>query len=85
MNMKYGKIIIGIICLACIFIFCFIAIAGKIFTLKELPLNFMSAFMGAIVTAVITLILLSGQSSAEESKERNVKVFEKKSIYLKNC
>jgi hypothetical protein len=77
--MKYGKIILGSICLVCILIYCFIAITGKIYTLDELPLNFMSAFLGAIVTAVLTLILLSGQSNAEEIKERNVIVFNKKS------
>jgi hypothetical protein len=44
----------------------------------------MSAFLGAIVTAVITLILLNGQSLAEELKEKNVKVFEKKSLLFEN-
>ena len=39
----------------------------------------MSVFLGAIITAVITLILLKGQSAAEELKEKNVKIFEKKS------
>jgi len=77
--MKYREIILGVICLVCIFVFCYIATTGKIFTLNELPLNFMSAFLGAIVTAVLTLILLRGQSSAEEIKERNVIVFNKKS------
>jgi len=39
----------------------------------------MTAFLGAIITADITLLLLSSQSSAREIKERNVKVFKKKS------
>jgi hypothetical protein len=46
---------------------------------EELPINFIAAFLEAVVTAVITVVLLSGQSTAEEVKERNVKVFEKKS------
>jgi hypothetical protein len=40
----------------------------------------MVVFLGAIVTAIITLILLNGQSTAEEVREKNVKVFEKKSL-----
>ena len=39
----------------------------------------MVAFLGAIVTALITLILLIGQSAEAELKERNVKIFQKKS------
>jgi hypothetical protein len=35
--------------------------------------------MGAVITGVITLVLLRGQSEAQEIKERNVKIFEKKS------
>jgi len=82
--MKYGKIILSVICLICIFVFCYIATTGKIFTLDELPLRFMTVFLSAIVTAVLTVILLSGQSNAEEIKERNVIVFKKKSkIYEK--
>jgi hypothetical protein len=34
--------------------------------------------IGAIMTAVVTVLLLSSQTSSEEVKERNVKVFEKK-------
>jgi len=82
--MKYGKIILSVICLICIFVFCYIATTGKIFTLDELPLNFMSVFLGAIVTAVLTVFLLSGQSSVEEIKERNVIVFKKNQRFLRN-
>jgi hypothetical protein len=35
--------------------------------------------IGAILTAIITVLLLSQQSSTEEIKEKNVKVFEEKS------
>lgn len=35
--------------------------------------------IGAIFTAIITVLLLSQQSSSEELKERNVRVFEEKS------
>jgi len=76
--MKHMKIIIpSVICLVCIVVFCFVAITGKIYKLDELPLNFMSAFLGAMVTAILTLMLLNRQSTAEEIKERNVKIFKK--------
>jgi uncharacterized membrane protein len=83
-NMRLIKYIIPVVCSLCVIIFCTIAIKGKIFTINELPLNFMVAFLGAIVTAVITLTLLKGQSMAEELKERAVKVFEKKSKLYEN-
>jgi hypothetical protein len=40
--------------------------------------------IGAIFTAIITVFLLLGQSETEEDKERNVKVFEKKSELFNN-
>jgi hypothetical protein len=50
----------------------------------QLPLNFMAALLGTVITAVVTGLLLNGQSSAEEIKERNVAVFKDKSkIYKK--
>ena len=80
-NMKHMKIIIaGVICLVCIVAFCFVAITGGIYELKELPLNFTSAFLGAMVTAILMFMLLTSQSTTEEIKERNVIVFRKKSV-----
>ena len=40
--------------------------------------------IGAILTAIITVLLLSQQSSTEEIKEKNVKVFEEKSGKFKS-
>lgn len=40
--------------------------------------------IGAILTAIITVLLLSQQSSSEEVKERNVRVFEEKSARFNN-
>lgn len=37
-----------------------------------------SALAGAVVTAIITMFLLLGQTSNEEKKERNAKIFEEK-------
>jgi hypothetical protein len=74
------KYIIEIVCLICIAAFCVISITGKIFTLDELPTRFMVALLGAIITSVITLILFHGRLMAEEVKERNIKIFNKKSL-----
>ena len=59
--------------------FCAVATTSRIFHVQNLPASFLAAFLGAVITAVITVVLLAGQSTAEEVKERNVKVFEKKS------
>jgi hypothetical protein len=77
MNSKWVRVIL--IAVLCIVVFCFIATTSQIITIGELPANFIAVFLEAAVTAVITVVLLTGQSSAEEVKERNVKVFEKKS------
>jgi hypothetical protein len=68
-----------IIAAICLVGFCAIAVGFKIFPLGELPASFTGAALGALITGVITVILLEGQSKAEEVKERNVKVFEQKS------
>jgi len=77
--MKINKYLIAIICLFCVLIFGVISVIGEIFTLNEIPMRFMVAFLGAIVTSLITLLLLREQLRAIEEKERNVKIFEKKS------
>jgi hypothetical protein len=68
-----------LLALLCLVLFCLVATVSQIISVEELPINFIAAFLEAVVTAVITVVLLSGQSAAEEVKERNVKVFEKKS------
>lgn len=55
-----------------------VVILFRIYSDKEVPAQFTGALLGAIVTAAITMALLHGQSQAEETKERNVKVFEEK-------
>jgi len=77
--MKVSKFLVAVICLLFVVVFCGISIYGEIFTSYELPMRFMVAFLGAIITANITFLLLNSQSSAEEIKEENVKIFEKKS------
>jgi hypothetical protein len=76
-----NKKIIAIICIAIGFVvFIGIAIYTKLFSSTELPMQISSALLDAAVTAVLTYVLLSGQTSQEELKERNVKVFEAKSV-----
>jgi len=68
-----------IIAIFCLLGFCAIAVLFNVFTISDLPASFVGAALGAVITGVVTVILLDGQSKAEEIKERNVKVFEKKS------
>jgi hypothetical protein len=73
-----------LLALLCLVVFCMVATISQIISVEELPINFIAAFLEAVVTAVITVVLLSGQSAAEEVKERNVKVFEKKAEIFQN-
>jgi hypothetical protein len=77
MKSKWVRIICSV--LVCFTVFCVIAIITRIYTVSDLQLNFVGALLGTVITAVVTVLLLSGQSAAEEVKERNVKIFEKKS------
>jgi hypothetical protein len=63
-----------------VLIFVLITVFTKLFKLADLPLQTIGVLFGAVITAVITYVLLSGQSQAEEVKERNVRVFEEKSV-----
>jgi cell shape-determining protein MreC len=82
MKSKWAKIIL--ISLLCVVVFCMVATTSKIFTIGDLPFNFIAALLEAVITAVITVVLLTGQSAAEEVKERNVKVFELKAEIFQN-
>ena len=75
MNKKFLAIslVIGFI------VFIAIAIITNLFNSSDLPIQITGALLEAVVTALITYFLLTGQTSQEEVKERNVKVFEKKS------
>jgi uncharacterized membrane protein len=67
------------IAIICLLGFCVVAVVFKVINLADIPISFIGAALGAVITGVITVVLLHGQSRAEEIKERNVKVFEKKS------
>lgn len=66
------------------FIFIASSVIFRIFDVEILPSQFFGALIGVVITAIITVFLLNGQTSAEETKERNVKVFEEKSARFNN-
>lgn len=74
--MKKNLWIIGIILFTAFFISS--AVIFKIFDVEILPSQFFGALIGVVITAIITVLLLQGQTANEETKERNVKVFEEK-------
>lgn len=55
-----------------------IAITTNLFSSGDLPVQISGALLEAVVTALITYFLLTGQTTQEEMKEKQVKVFEKK-------
>lgn len=48
------------------------------FTTKDFSYQICCALIGTIITAVITVFLLQGQSSADEKKDKNIKIYENK-------
>lgn len=82
MTSKWVKILFGV--LVCFLVFCAVSVFMRVFTIGDLHLNFMAALLGTVITAVVTVLLLSGQSAAEEVKERNVAVFNDKSQIYKS-
>jgi len=76
--MKKKILIPALVSLILLIVFFAITILSKIYNTSEIPIQAIGAFLGAIVTAFITMMLLLGQSEAEELKERNVRVFEEK-------
>ncbi|OHD64456.1 MAG: hypothetical protein A2096_04085 [Spirochaetes bacterium GWF1_41_5] len=56
----------------------------KMFEGKDLIAAISGTFLQAVITAVITYFLLTGQSAAEEVKERNVEVFKQKNEAYKS-
>ncbi len=59
-------------------IFLITAVTFEIFELSSLPAQFFGTLLGVVITAIITVLLLQGQTKSEESRERNLMVFEKK-------
>ena len=74
------NILIPILAFLLLLFFCVIAVIFNVLSLKDLPASFIGAALGAIIVVIVTTLLLKAQSQAEEVKDRNAKVFEKKSV-----
>ena len=68
--------IIGL--LICVIVFVLAIISFGIFKVDDLPGRLVGSLIGVVITAVITVFLLRGQSANAETREKNMKVFEKK-------
>lgn len=83
MKINFRNILIVIVAVLCILAFFIFAALTNAISLPDIPASFLGAAAGAVITAVVTLLLLQGQSRAEELKERNVAVFKDKSDVFK--
>jgi len=82
--MKDAKnVVIVVVSVFCIIAFFVLAGVTKAISIFEIPSSFLGAAAGAAITAVVTLLLLQGQTRAQEVKERNVAVFNDKSRIFK--
>lgn len=77
-NLSKRTLIILIVAFSSIFIAS--AVIFNIFEIDILPSQFFGALIGVVITAIITVLLLQRQTSNEEAKEKNVRVFEEKTI-----
>jgi hypothetical protein len=75
-SIVHGVLIIAAV--FCLLLICWIAVLFGAIVPGEMPGSFMGAALGAAITGVITVILLMGQASVQEEKERAIKIFEKK-------
>ncbi len=75
---KYRGLLIGLGIFLFSLIFISASVFFKIFEFEILPSQFFGALIGVVITAIITVLLLQGQTTIEEKKEKNVKVFEEK-------
>jgi len=66
-------IVLGVI-IACGAVFVLL----NLFTTKDFSYEFCCAVIGMIATALVTYLLLQGQSSSEEKKDKNIKIHENK-------
>ena len=83
MKKDVRNIIIVIVSIVCILAFFVFAGVTKAIAVPDIPSSFLGAAAGAAITAVVTLLLLQGQTRAEEVKERNVAVFNEKTRIFK--
>ena len=81
-NKTFLSLLVG--CLVLLVLFVGVATGSGAWPGSDASSQILSALAGAVVAAIITLFLLLGQTSSEEKKERNTKVFEERlRIYQK--
>lgn len=59
-------------------VFISIALITRLFNSADLPVQISGALLEAVVTALITYFLLSGQTSQEKERDKDVRIFEEK-------
>ncbi len=69
---------ISLYLLAAILMMAVLALLPKIFSTQDFLFQLIVVVFSVVVTAIVTNHLLTGQTSHEEEKEKNSKVFEKK-------
>ena len=75
-NKTFVSLLVGCIILLALFVG--VATGSGAWPGTDASSQILSALAGAVVAAIITLFLLLGQTSSEEKKERNTKVFEER-------
>lgn len=75
-NSAFVSLLVGCVCLLVLFVS--IATVSGAWPGSDTSAQIYSALAGAVVAAIITLFLLLGQTSSEEKKERNTKIFEER-------
>ena len=75
-NKTFVRLLVG--CLVLLALFVGVATLSGSWPGSDAASQILSALSGAVVAAIITLFLLLGQTSSEEKKERNIKVYENK-------
>ena len=75
-NRTFVSLLTG--CILLLFLFVGVATGSGAWPGSNAAAQILSALSGAVVAAIITLFLLLGQTSSEEKKERNTKVFEER-------
>lgn len=71
-NIAAISIVLGFI------VFISIALITRLFNSSDLPTQISGALLEAVVTAIITYFLLTGQTSQEKEREKDVRIFEEK-------
>ena len=75
-NKTFVSLLVG--CIFLLVLFVGVATGSGAWPGSDASAQILSALAGAVVAAIITLFLLLGQTSSEEKKERNTKVFEER-------